>query len=119
MSQGKFLFYAFNFAGGQDTREAAKLYAETFGWEILRSSLGHSELRITEGVIIVFSRPSANCPVTPGTLTLVTASLARLSSEMNGRFFKEESSTSSETYISYLDPWDNRIWFYENKKGNS
>lgn len=78
-------------------------------------SPGHSELRIGQGVIIVFSRPTAVCPVTPGTITLVTTSLGKLPFENNDSFFTREGSTSAEAYVSYLDPWGNRIWFYQKK----
>jgi hypothetical protein len=102
-------FYSLNFYGGEDTSIAAALYHSVFGWSIRSLSPGHSELAISESVVLVFSRPSLECPVTPGTLTLVIDKVDFELGEIDLNFNR------SKNYISYLDPWENRIWFYIEK----
>ncbi len=107
--------YAVNFAGGEDTEIAADLYANTFGWPILSKSTGHSELKIDGSLVLIFSKPTEVCPVTPGTLTLVTKNLNSLVKNFPQSFHLEKSSEKKDQYISALDPWHNRIWFYQKR----
>ncbi|MDZ4727178.1 MAG: hypothetical protein SH817_13565 [Leptospira sp.] len=104
-----FQFYAVNFFGGEDTQIPAKLYHEVFSWEIQGLSIGHSELMINESLRLIFSKRSEKCPVTPGTLTLVTD---RFWLDEIEQFVLEQSIDKNQKYKSYIDPWKNRIWLY-------
>jgi hypothetical protein len=105
-----FKFYSFNLNGGNDTQVAANFYHSVFGWKINSKSQGHSELQITDSILMVLSRPTENCPVTPGTLTLVTD--IDLLENTQG-FRKDPIGAGTTEYTSYLDPWENRIWLYK------
>ncbi|MDV6235071.1 hypothetical protein CH379_005435 [Leptospira ellisii] len=105
-------FYASNFQS-TDCSVAARLYSEIFGFEILRSSEVHAELRVSEGSVLIFGRESKRCPVSPGTITVRIGKKEWeiLYSNLLGRGFVLESA-EEEAYRSVLDPWENRIWFY-------
>ncbi|TGK35102.1 hypothetical protein EHQ12_16015 [Leptospira gomenensis] len=104
-------FYASNFQS-TDCSVAASLYSEIFGFEVLRSSGTHSELNVP-GSILIFSKESKHCPVSPGTITfrIEKKDWETLSSRLLGRGFLFESG-DGDSYRSVLDPWENRIWFY-------
>lgn len=102
--------YAYNLHGGDDTRSAAKLYQSFLGGSLSTSSEPHSELLLTNGLRIIFSRPSEQCPVTPGTLTLIVDDL-KIS--LPATFQKEVTLPSTMNYCSYLDIWGNRLWLYQ------
>ncbi|EMO41847.1 hypothetical protein LEP1GSC186_2104 [Leptospira noguchii serovar Autumnalis str. ZUN142] len=112
LSKKMIQFYASNFQS-TDCTVSANLYSELFGFKIVFSSGIHSELLCSnKEVILIFSKESKNCPVNPGTLTF------RIDKEEWGDFktilfsrgFIMEVQDSR--YVSVLDPWKNRIWFY-------
>ncbi|UOG62074.1 hypothetical protein [Leptospira noguchii] len=105
-------FYASNFQS-TDCTVSANLYSELFGFKIVFSSGIHSELLCSnKEVILIFSKESKNCPVNPGTMTF------RIDKEewddfktiLFSRGFIME--VQDLKYVSVLDPWKNRIWFY-------
>ncbi|EMM99913.1 hypothetical protein LEP1GSC021_1747 [Leptospira noguchii str. 1993005606] len=105
-------FYASNFQS-TDCTVSANLYSELFGFKIVFSSGIHSELLCSnKEVILIFSKESKNCPVNPGTLTF------RVDKEEWGDFKTILFSrgfimeVQDLKYVSVLDPWKNRIWFY-------
>ncbi|UZN06013.1 hypothetical protein M5D10_09095 [Leptospira santarosai] len=104
-------FYASNFQS-TDCSVSANLYSELFGWKILNSSQSHAELSWIDSGILIFSKESKNCPVSPGTLTfrMETEEWERLKILLLSRGFTVEVRDSR--YISVLDPWKNRIWLY-------
>lgn len=104
--------YAFNLAGGEDSREPASLYQRILGGTIAVSTPSHSELVLPQGQTIVFSKPSFECPVMPGTVTLQPRAETK-SLDWENLGFKLE--TSLQNYSSYLDPWQNRVWVYPQK----
>ncbi|EMI70810.1 hypothetical protein LEP1GSC072_1708 [Leptospira noguchii str. Bonito] len=112
LSKKMIQFYASNFQS-TDCTVSANLYSELFGFKIVFSSGTHSELLCSnKEVILIFSKESKNCPVSPGTLTF------RIDKEewddfktiLFSRGFIIEVQDSR--YVSVLDPWKNRIWFY-------
>ncbi|UOG39234.1 hypothetical protein MAL08_08230 [Leptospira noguchii] len=112
LSKKMIQFYASNFQS-TDCTVSANLYSELFGFKIVFSSGIHSELLCSnKEVILIFSKESKNCPVNPGTLTF------RIDKEewddfktiLFSRGFIIE--VQDLKYVSVLDPWKNRIWFY-------
>ncbi len=104
-------FYASNFQS-TDCSVSANLYSELFGWKILSSSRSHAELIWIDSGILIFSKESQNCPVNPGTLTfrIGKEEWENLKVLLLSRGFTIEVLDSK--YISVLDPWKNRLWFY-------
>ncbi|TGN18699.1 hypothetical protein [Leptospira idonii] len=102
-------FYSVNLHGGEDTAKAAEFYKQLFGWQEGTLSEGHSELWANDSLRIVFSRPTKNCPVSPGTITMEFYDLPDFS---KSGLVREEGTGNSSSYLSYLDPWKNRIWVY-------
>lgn len=104
-------FYASNFQS-TDCSVSANLYKELFGLEIKSSSINHSELSQNDRGILIFSKESKNCPVSPGTLTfrIFKGEWDGLKTELLSRGFTLEVQDSR--YVSVFDPWKNRIWFY-------
>ncbi|WP_082292390.1 hypothetical protein [Leptospira noguchii] len=112
LSKKMIQFYASNFQS-TDCTVSANLYSELFGFKIVFSSGIHSELLCSnKEVILIFSKESKNCPVNPGTLTF------RIDKEEWGDFKTILFSrgfimeVQDLKYVSVLDPWKNRIWFY-------
>ncbi|UOG35817.1 hypothetical protein MAL01_08860 [Leptospira noguchii] len=112
LSKKMIQFYASNFQS-TDCTVSANLYSELFGFKIVFSSGIHSELLCSnKEVILIFSKESKNCPVNPGTMTF------RIDKEewddfktiLFSRGFIME--VQDLKYVSVLDPWKNRIWFY-------
>lgn len=104
--------YAFNLAGGEDATQALSLYSKLLGGEVLVASPPHSELQLPNGQKIIFSKPSTNCPVSPGTLTL---SLSEEEKEPDWVSLGFTLESRTEKYASFLDPWKNRVWMYPKK----
>ncbi|MGJ4750958.1 hypothetical protein CH370_16260 [Leptospira kmetyi] len=104
-------FYAANFQS-TDCSVSANLYRELFGLEIRSSSKNHSELFQTNQGVLIFSKESKNCPVSPGTLTfrISKGDWESLKSDLLSRGFALE--VQDLKYVSVFDPWKNRIWFY-------
>ncbi|EMY78830.1 hypothetical protein LEP1GSC060_1128 [Leptospira weilii serovar Ranarum str. ICFT] len=105
-------FYASNFQS-TDCSVAANLYRELFGLKTVSSSGTHAELSWPdEKGILIFSKESKNCPASPGTLTFCVAKndWENLKIRLFSRGFTVEASDPK--YVSVLDPWKNRIWFY-------
>lgn len=105
-------FYASNFQS-TDCSVSANLYSELFGLKIVVSSGTHSELLWPdEKGILIFNKESKNCPVNPGTLTFRIGKVEweNLKVLLLSRGFTIEVQDSK--YISVLDPWKNRLWFY-------
>ncbi|WP_108973815.1 hypothetical protein [Leptospira ryugenii] len=102
-----FQFYAFNLLANPDARKAAELYHSIFGFPILMANESHAELEIHTGTRLIFSRPKKLCPVEPGTLTLLCKDFF-----LEGLSEFQIESKATETYWSFLDPWNNRIWLY-------
>ncbi|UOG58307.1 hypothetical protein [Leptospira noguchii] len=112
LSKKMIQFYASNFQS-TDCTVSANLYSELFGFKIVFSSGTHSELLCSNKKgILIFSKESKNCPVSPGTLTF------RIDKEEWGDFKTILFSrgfiieVQDSRYVSVLDPWKNRIWFY-------
>ncbi|MCE9498984.1 MAG: hypothetical protein K8R21_00455 [Leptospira sp.] len=87
---------------------SAELYSHLFGWKIEKSTKQHSELSTGSGLRIIFSSKSEICSVNPGSITIGVQNFEDIPKNLSG--FKIE--TTSEHYISYLDQFQNRIWFY-------
>lgn len=104
-------FYASNFQS-TDCSVSANLYKELFGLEIQNSSQNHSELSQANRGILIFSKESKNCPVSPGTLTfrISKGEWESLKTDLLSRGFSLE--VQDFQYASVFDPWKNRIWFY-------
>ncbi|MBM9577190.1 hypothetical protein JWG45_08500 [Leptospira sp. 201903070] len=104
-------FYASNFQSS-DCSVSANLYSELFGFKIRKNSQAHSELFWENGAVLIFSKESKNCPVSPGTLTfqIQKEEWENLEILLLSRGFAKE--TQDLKYSSVLDPWKNRIWFY-------
>ncbi|MBW0434770.1 hypothetical protein DLM76_15690 [Leptospira yasudae] len=104
-------FYASNFQS-TDCSVSANLYNELFGWKILSNSRSHAEVSWDPKGILIFSKESKNCPVSPGTLTVVSKKneWEDLKPVLLSRGFSVEAQDPK--YVSVLDPWKNRIWFY-------
>ncbi|EJO70673.1 hypothetical protein LEP1GSC132_1812 [Leptospira kirschneri str. 200803703] len=105
-------FYASNFQS-TDCTVSANLYSELFGLKIVVNSGTHSELFWPDKKgILIFSKESKNCPVSPGTLTfrIDKEEWESFKTILFSRGFIVEAQDSK--YVSVLDPWKNRIWFY-------
>lgn len=103
-------FYAVNLYS-LDCTKSAELYSFLFGWEISVLTSNHSELITKEGVKVIFSKPSESCPVTPGTLTM-TLTRFPAKEELQKFPFTLETYSEEKSYLSLLDEYKNRIWFY-------
>ncbi len=99
-----------------DCTISAELYAELFQGKILHSSERHSEVLFSETYLLVFSKESENCPVSPGTVVW------RISERGKEKFLQKlekvgfQKETIQANYSSYLDPWGNRNWIYLDSK---
>ncbi|MBE7411218.1 MAG: hypothetical protein L6Q54_00540 [Leptospiraceae bacterium] len=91
----------------KDCERSAKIFSEVFGFQIIGFQPGHSELISKEGLRIIFSNKSEDCPVNSGTITF---SSERLEKEYLSKFFTIEKE--SPDYIAFLDEYGNRIWNY-------
>ncbi|EQA37098.1 hypothetical protein LEP1GSC047_0791 [Leptospira inadai serovar Lyme str. 10] len=93
-----------------DCVEASSLYAELFQGEILQAKLGHAEVLFSKNHRVVFSRETDECPVSTGTLIwkISRAQYSEFSSNLRKRSFLLEADLHA--YVSFLDPWGNRIW---------
>ncbi|TGJ99195.1 hypothetical protein EHO59_15060 [Leptospira semungkisensis] len=99
----------------EDAGKSAELYADLFQGKVIRSSLGHAEAIFSEKQTIVFSKETKDCPVSPGTSiwTISEEGAESFSSRLLSSGFQKESRSSQ--YISFLDPWGNRLWLYFKK----
>ncbi|EMJ93689.1 hypothetical protein [Leptospira alstonii] len=105
-------FYASNFQS-TDCSVSANLFSELFGLTIVVSSSSHAELSWPDDKgILIFNKESKNCPVGPGTVTfrMDKKKWENLKTILLSRGFIVE--TRDSRYVSVLDPWKNRIWFY-------
>ncbi|EQA43244.1 hypothetical protein LEP1GSC050_1377 [Leptospira broomii serovar Hurstbridge str. 5399] len=104
-------FYASSFRAS-DCIEASSLYADLFRGEVLIAKLGHAEVLFSKNNLVIFSRDTDECPVSIGTLIWKISRLqySEFSSDLLKRGFLLE--TNLDSYVSFLDPWGNRIWLY-------
>ncbi|PJZ69555.1 hypothetical protein CH373_15330 [Leptospira perolatii] len=109
-------FYAFSFRAN-DCNIASQLYSQIFDGTIIQSSVPHSELLLQNQIRIIFSKESENCPVQPGTLVfrLDSTRWPKWTELLVSNGFVLEATL--ERYISFLDPWKNRIWLFDSGEG--
>lgn len=99
-----------------DCEKLARSYANLFSGNLVRSSSGHAEVSLPESHLLVFSRETEACPVSPGTLvwTVVKQEEDSIRGKLEASGFLRE--TTEAAYFSYLDPEGNRNWFYFRKE---
>ena len=90
---------------------SAEIYAEIFGMKIIAKGEKHSEILSSSGIKIIFSPDDRNCRVGPGSLTIEGNPSEKF---IQSDFFKIEQTFPHKKYLSYLDRYDNRIWFLLN-----
>lgn len=88
----------------QNCKESAFVYSELLGLEIIRANEYHAELKVGN-FILYFNKPSKECFVEKGSLTLVIEE-----SYITQHSFFELEQTIENKYKSYLDKYGNRIW---------
>lgn len=96
---------------------AVDLYSELFGWVVQKSSPSHGELILpfSPRLILHIDLQDSICPSNPGSIVLqveqnndgVPFIFSHTKWKAN---FKLEFQDSKNNYVSYLDPWQNRIW---------
>ncbi|TGK04146.1 hypothetical protein EHQ53_03080 [Leptospira langatensis] len=99
----------------EDAEKSAELYADLFQGKLIRSSSGHAEVLFSDNQTLVFSKETKECPVSPGTSiwTISEEGAVSFASRLLFSGFQKESESSQ--YISFLDPWENRLWLYFRK----
>jgi hypothetical protein len=90
---------------------SAEIYSEIFGMKIIEKSEKHSEIQSSSGIKIIFSPDDKNCRVSPGSITIQGSPSEKF---IQSDFFKIEQTFPHNKYLSYLDKYDNRIWFILN-----
>jgi hypothetical protein len=96
------MFYGVNLISS-DCRESVRVYAQVLNLPILVETEYHSELGLGDWRVF-FSKPSLECLVSPGSLTLQKTSL------LEGHSFFRIEQVISGKYRSFLDKYENRIW---------
>jgi hypothetical protein len=94
-------------------------YHEIFGWEILKKSSHHAEMKIPSlesgGVTLYWSPKDGNCPTNPGTMTLMLSEIDK-DKLLENKFWKSEFfleyTDQKNNYSSWLDQNLNRIWLH-------
>jgi len=90
---------------------SADIYSTIFGMRIIEKSEKHSEIQSNSGIKILFSPDDKNCWVSPGSITFRGNPPEKF---IQSEFFKVEQTFPHKKYLSYLDKYDNRIWFLLN-----
>ena len=85
--------------------ESAEIYSQILSLEILKATEYHAELKFNENLVLYFNKPSKDCFVEKGSLT-VTGNVNKL----ENHFFFQLEQVIPGKYKSYLDKYGNRIW---------
>ncbi|MCX7998470.1 MAG: hypothetical protein N3A69_05885 [Leptospiraceae bacterium] len=95
----------------ENCKESALVYSKLLNLEILKANEFHAELKLNEELLLYFNKPSKECFVEKGSLTIYL----KESEIQNNPFFVLEQSIEGK-YKSYLDKYGNRIWILDSTK---
>ncbi|MCG6140715.1 VOC family protein [Leptospira mtsangambouensis] len=104
-------FFSVNLFGGENTAIPARFYQSFLGGTLLKESFGHSELKLTTGQTIVFSKNTEHCPVRPGTITIQCLP-ETVQNHPQLSTLKLVEQIPGKNYSLYEDRWGNWIWIY-------
>lgn len=89
----------------ENCEESAQVYSKLLGLKIQKMNEYHAELKLNQDWILYFNKPSLECFVEKGSITLKLEESVISSNP----FFKLEQTIQGK-YKSYLDKYGNRIW---------
>jgi hypothetical protein len=99
--------YGINLISG-DCVGSALAYSEVFDFKINSKGEKHAEIQSNSGLRILFSPNEKHCKVSAGSFTVQGNPSKKF---LESEFFKLEQTFPEKKYLSYLDRYENRIWF--------